>query len=84
MGKEIFFAFCVLDVSFRAQLRCRSASFVPNRRLRNKVGGEPNPPDFFGHDELFEIQKRALVKEAGLVESCRSKEKSASGEELHN
>src|SRR6266567_4493072 len=76
MGKEIFFALCVLDVPFGSESGSRNASLMPNPGLRGKVGREPHPPGLFGHDEFFEIQKRALVKEAGFLESCRSKEKS--------
>jgi hypothetical protein len=69
MGKEIFFALCVLDIPFGPEFSGGSTSLMPNPGLRDKVNREPGLPDLFGHDEFFEIQKRTLVKEATLLES---------------
>ena len=69
MGEEIFFALCVLDVSLGSKLSGRNTSFMANSGLRDKVSGQSGPSDFFSHDELFEIQERALVKEADFLES---------------
>src|SRR6476660_3102507 len=84
MGKEIFFTLCVLDIPLRFQARCRSALFVPNRRLGNKVHRETCTPHLFRHNEFLEIQESVLVKEADVFKGRCSEKESATGEELRN
>ena len=77
MGKEIFFTLCVLDIPLRFQARCRSALFVPNRRLGNKVHRETRTPHLFRHNEFLEIQESVLVKEADVLKGRRAEKESA-------